>query len=113
MLAKCFFAMVFFGIGQVISGYLMGRIIDRIGSRKSCFVNLILLSAVMTTQFIAIERERFDWLSHVNCFLWGLVDGSLTTHTLQIIGFEFSDCTNPFAVLQLVYGFAICFFQLF
>lgn len=111
-LADCYYAMVFFGVGQVIAGYVMGRIIDRIGSRNSCIVNILMLGAVTATQFLAIERENFDALSHVNCCLWGLVDGSITTHSLQIVGFEFADATNPFAVYQSVTGIAICAFQL-
>lgn len=81
-LADCFYAMVFFGIGQVVAGYVMGRIIDKIGSRRSCFVNILMLGAVTTTQFLVIKRETFDWLSHTNCCLWGVLDACITTHSL-------------------------------
>lgn len=111
-LSQCFYAMTFFGIGQVLAGFVMGRIIDKIGSRRSCLINVILMASLTTTQFSAINGEKFNWLSHLNCFTWGLVDGCVTTHSLQIIGFEFADCMNPFAVFQLARGFAISLFQI-
>lgn len=42
------------------------------------------------------------WLNFLNCFMWGLQDGFVNTHTFQILGFEFDDYTAPFAIYQMV-----------
>ena len=38
------------------------------------------------------------------CFIWGYLDGAINIHTLQILGFEFTDKSGPFAVYNLVNG---------
>lgn len=111
-LATCFEAMMIFGVGQTFAGIAMGKMIDVIGSRKACAINVIVLTIVTTTSLYTISIQEFSWVSYLNCFFWGLMDGCVSTHSMQIVGFEFADCTNPFAVYQAVYSFSIFVFLL-
>ena len=91
---------------------MMGKLIDVLGSKKTCAVNVIVLLGVMATSIACIESRHFDWYSYLNCFMWGMMDGCVSTHSMQIVGFEFTDCTNPFAVYQMVYSASIFSFLL-
>ena len=42
-LRKCLEALIFLGLGETISGVFMGRFIDKFGSKKACFVNVLIL----------------------------------------------------------------------
>jgi len=39
--------MVIFGFGEVIGGFIHGLVIDRIGSKKTVFLNLIIILIMM------------------------------------------------------------------
>ena len=45
-------------------------------------------------------------------FLWGLEDGSVNTHCLEMLGFEFEDNTEPFSIFSMFEAFAVFFFQI-
>lgn len=36
--------MIAFGVGDVIGGLSMGLIIDKLGSKKTCFLNVFIIS---------------------------------------------------------------------
>jgi predicted MFS family arabinose efflux permease len=68
--------MVGFGFGEVFGGLLHGLLIDKIGSKKTIFVNLlILILAISATQY-NISLTEFGVWSFVMCFFWGYEDGS-------------------------------------
>jgi hypothetical protein len=60
----------------------MGKLIDLFGSKKTTLVNVFLVILVFASTNYAINRNDFDWSSYLMCFLWGLQDGCVNTHTL-------------------------------
>ena len=45
-------------------------------------------------------------------FLWGVQDGSVNTHCLEMLGFEFDDNTEPFSIFSMFEAVAVFIFQL-
>lgn len=89
VLEYCLFAFMFFGIGQAISGILMGKIIDLTSSKKACFVNVLFMGLTLAVSIINIKMLEYGWISYVTCLLWGMQDGVVNTHCFQMLGFEF------------------------
>jgi hypothetical protein len=62
-------------------------------------VLIIILMIVVTLGYIIIMD--FGWLAYVMTLLWGLQDGALNAHTFQMLGFEFDNPDEAFAVFNL------------
>ena len=45
-------------------------------------------------------------------FMWGVEDGSVNTHCLEMLGFEFDDNTEPFSIFSMFEAVAVFVFQL-
>lgn len=101
-LSESLFAMMFLGIGQAISGLIMGFIIDLFNSRRACIANVIVMGCTFFVSVVNLQRMEFGWISYLTCFMWGLQDGCLNTHSYQMLGFEFESQNAPFAIYQLV-----------
>ena len=54
-LQKALFGLVAFGFGEVAGGFLHGLLIDKIGSRKTIWVNLIIIISVFTVSIISVS----------------------------------------------------------
>lgn len=61
-----------FGIGQVFSGIIMANVIDSLKSKKSCIINIIFMMAAAASSISTINQNEFNWLSYLNCALFGL-----------------------------------------
>jgi predicted MFS family arabinose efflux permease len=81
--------MVAFGIGEVVGSIIIGIIIDKIGSKKTSLVNILIILIMINVTAASVYSEKYDWMTFLMCFLWGLQDSSLNIHTFQILGFEF------------------------
>ena len=81
--------MVAFGIGEVVGSIIVGIIIDKIGSKKTSIVNILIILILINVTAVSVYSEKYDWMTLLMCFLWGLQDSSLNIHTFQILGFEF------------------------
>ena len=81
--------MVAFGIGEVVGSIIVGIIIDKIGSKKTSIVNILIILILINVTAVSVNSEKYDWMTFLMCFLWGLQDSSLNIHTFQILGFEF------------------------
>ena len=66
--------MIAFGFGEVIGGYLHGLIIDKLGSKRTCFVNTGVMIIMTGTALASIAYGKFGVLSYIMCFCWGLND---------------------------------------
>ncbi len=44
--------------------------------------------------------------------MWGVEDGSVNTHALEMLGFEFDDDIVPFSIFSMFEAFAVFVFQL-
>jgi hypothetical protein len=86
------------GVGEIIGGIGMGIIVDKIGAKKSCFVNmfLILLQTLLVCAYIAIDT--YGYLAYIMTIAWGMQDSSISIHLDAILGFEFTSNKEPFAI---------------
>ena len=59
----------------------MGRIIDKITSKYAVFVNMLVECILIGFNLVTIAFLKYNWSSYATCFMWGLHDGMLNTHT--------------------------------
>jgi MFS family permease len=106
------FAMVFFGVGEVLGCFFVGYFIDKYGSRFAVFINvgIIIIMSVVTLWFISLFEYNF--LAFLMCFMWGFQDSALHTHTQEILGFEFDDNFTPFSLFGIWQSLCCFVFQL-
>lgn len=67
--------MTAFGFGEVVGGFLHGIVIDRIGSKRSVFVNMLFLIVVLITTQSTLHINEYNWVTILACFFWGYEDG--------------------------------------
>ena len=99
--------MVAFGFGEVIGGGFNGFVLDKIGSQKGALVNAGLMILCIGVTLLSIEDMKYNFLTFVMCFLWGIEDGALNIHTYHVLGTEFKSKSEPFSVFNLVQGLAV------
>jgi predicted MFS family arabinose efflux permease len=75
------FAMVLFGVGEVLGCFFIGAIIDKLGSKLAVVVNLIIIVAMTSVSIAFIVIYEFNALAWIMCFLWGFQDSAVNTHT--------------------------------
>lgn len=81
-LSHALYALILLGVGQAISGIVMGRLVDTFGSKSTVFVNLVVLVLTIMISLWNIEQGEFNWRSYLTCFAWGFFDGIVNTHCL-------------------------------
>lgn len=96
------FAMVTLGAGEIVGAIGMGFIVDHIGAKKSCFINVILIILPTLCILAFIQVNEFNWMAYLMAFLWGLQDSSISIHLDAILGFEFESNKEPFSCDVLV-----------
>ena len=74
-LSLALFGMTAFGFGEVIGGFIHGLIIDKIGAKKTVFVNLLILSIFFITTEATLYLNKYNWVTIIACFFWGYEDG--------------------------------------
>ena len=104
--------MVAFGVGEIVGGLVIGQIVDRLNSKLASLVNafLVLMTAILT--MIYLSNSEFTWYIFFVCFLWGVEDGAVNTHCLEMLGFEFEDNILPFSIFSLFEALAVFLFQI-
>ena len=65
------FAMISLGVGEVIGGILMGILVDRIGSKKCCLINVCNIAFTVMITAIYIHKDNYNGLAFFMTFLWG------------------------------------------
>ncbi|CDW71070.1 major facilitator superfamily protein [Stylonychia lemnae] len=106
---KALFAMVALGVGEVVGSQLVGQIVDKVNSKVAVIFNLVVLVLMLIVTFIYLIIYEFSWLAFVMTFLWGVQDAAVNTHCMEMLGFEFDDNSEAFAVFAMFQGI-ICFF---
>ena len=81
--------MAVMGIGDALGGPLMGFFIDKITSKYSNFITLVVTIFTGFVIYINMTELRYDYLSYLMCFMWGLQDAFINVIALRIMGFEF------------------------
>ena len=57
-----------------------------------------------------ISWREYTWFVFLVAFMWGFEDGSVNTHCLEMLGFEFNDNTAPFSIFSMFEAFAVFIF---
>ena len=71
--------MIGLGFGEVIGGFTHGLLIDKLGSKKTVFLNLFYVCVMISTALASISYGKFNALSFAMCFSWGWTDGIMNT----------------------------------
>ncbi|CDW79190.1 major facilitator superfamily protein [Stylonychia lemnae] len=90
-------AMVSLGVGEIVGAIGMGMIVDKIGSKKSCWVNIFLVILQTLAVLLFLYIDEYNWIAFMMTFLWGVQDSSISIHLDAILGFEFETNKEPFA----------------
>ena len=73
-------------------------------------MTFVFFSVLMTLIYLRIRQ--YDFLVFLVAFLWGMEDGSVNTHCLEMLGFEFEDNTEPFSIFSMFEAVAVFIFQI-
>ena len=60
------------GVGEIIGGIAMGIIVDKIGAKKSCFINCGLIVLQTALVCVYIVYDHYSYLAYIMTFAWGL-----------------------------------------
>lgn len=106
------FTLIVFGFGEIFGAFFMGWFIDKFNSKRGALLNMAIITFMTLITLISVSIERFNWLSFVMSFLWGIQDGMINIHTLRTLGFEFISHSEPFGVFNLFNGLSVFVFQI-
>lgn len=65
-------AMVSLGVGEIFGAIGMGIIVDKIGSKKSCIINVVLVILQTGAVILFLLLNEYSWIAYLMTFLWGL-----------------------------------------
>lgn len=111
-LGQANYAMIFFGVGEILGCFFIGWVVDKYGSYKATVVNCIIMTAMGIVTVIYAIVYDFGILAFAMCFLWGFQDSAVNTHSQEILGFEFENNSEPFSVFNIAQCIATAFFSL-
>ena len=73
--------MVSFGAGEVLGCFFIGFFIDKIGSKISSLINVVLIIFMGIITIMFVKWPYFSvYIGHVMCFFWGFQDSAINTH---------------------------------
>jgi len=104
-------ALIQFGVGNVFGSIYSGLKIDQMGSKNYATRLIAIIIMCILITFISILWNKYNVISFLMCFAWGFQDGSLNIYLNQLLGFEFENSSEPFAVYNLLQGLSVFFFQ--
>jgi predicted MFS family arabinose efflux permease len=64
-------AMVLFGVGEILGAFFISFFIERIGSKLSSIVNILILTLMGVTTYAYISGGKFNATAYLMCFFWG------------------------------------------
>ncbi|CDW80279.1 major facilitator superfamily protein [Stylonychia lemnae] len=108
---KAMLAMVALGVGEMMGGQIIGLVVDKVNSKVACIVNLVIMIVMFAFTFGFLVDYRYTWLTFVMTFLWGLQDSAVNTHVFEMLGFEFDNNDDAFAIYSLIQSLASFIFQ--
>lgn len=88
---KAMFAMTALGVGEMMGGFFIGFIIDKVGNRAAVYSNLVLIVIQTVFMLLYLYSNTFGWLAFAMTFTWGFQDSANCTHTSEMVAFEFDD----------------------
>jgi len=99
---KCLFAMVSLGLGEIVGGFYIGQVIDKLGNKAASVSNLVFVALQTLIVLVYIYRNKYTLLVFAMTFIWGFADSGVNTHLTEILGFEFENNSEPFSIFNLV-----------
>lgn len=57
---------------------------------------MIVLQTILTIWFLIVQK--FNFLAFAMAFMWGFQDSATNTHNQEMMGFQFENNTEPYAV---------------
>jgi predicted MFS family arabinose efflux permease len=64
-------AMVLFGVGEISGSFFIGFFIDRIGSKFSTLINIMILTIMGGITVAYLAGGSFNATAWLMCFFWG------------------------------------------
>jgi len=107
---KSMYAMVAFGFGEIVGGLVIGQVVDRRGSKSASIVNMGLVFMTVILTVFYLQDPEYSVLVFFMAFMWGVEDGAVNTHCLEMLGFEFDDNTLPFSIFSMFEALAVFVF---
>ncbi|CDW90524.1 major facilitator superfamily protein [Stylonychia lemnae] len=104
-------SMVFFGIGNIVGSLFIGWTIDKYGNKKSAWCIILFLSIQTIVMLGYLIDYEYSWLTYALTFVWGLQDGSNNTLSNEILGFEFKNNSQCFAISNLCVAISASLFN--
>jgi predicted MFS family arabinose efflux permease len=80
-LGNASYAMMLFGLGEILGCFFIGTIVDKLGSYRATIANIVIMLAMGIVTIIYASINRFTSLAFIMCFLWGFQDSAVNTHT--------------------------------
>jgi predicted MFS family arabinose efflux permease len=65
-------AMVSLGVGEIVGAIGMGIVVDKIGSKKSCIINVVLVILQTGAVILFLLINEYNWIAYLMTFLWGV-----------------------------------------
>lgn len=72
MASNALFAMMVFGVGEIVGASSAGLLIDRVGPRLTAFFIISVLSATILVTLINLKSSEFGYKSYLMTGAWGL-----------------------------------------
>lgn len=90
--------MMTLGFGEIFGGISMGIIIDHMGAKKACIVNIVNVFIACCLVVFYIYTNQYSWQAYLITFAWGWQDSCISIHIDSILGFEFESNKEPFSI---------------
>ena len=65
------YAMVLFGVGEILGCFFIGFLVDKYGSKVAGAANIIIMIVMTVVTVLYAVIYKFSWLAFLMCFLWG------------------------------------------
>ncbi|CDW80605.1 major facilitator superfamily protein [Stylonychia lemnae] len=99
--SQAMLTMVSFGAGEIVGSISTGIMIDKYGNKKTAMLNIFFVLIQSILMAVYLINYQFSWFTYVVTFAWGLQDSSSNTLSIEILGFEFSNNSQSYAVSNL------------
>ena len=109
-LSMSLFAMIPLGLGEIVGGLVIGKVSDKLGYQTTLKIVLVTTLVAFGILFGTIANYRFNALTFVMTFVWGLQDSGLNNFNNCVLSFEFDNKVIPFSVFRFTNSLFVCAF---
>lgn len=103
--------MVAFGAGEILGCFFIGYIVDKYGSKTASVVNIGIMAVMLGVTFGFLIDFKYNFLVFAMTFMWGFQDSATNTHCQEMLGFEFDNNSEPYAVYNSIQAVSCFIFQ--